>query len=214
MDISGQMCYIVNIMIRRKAVVAAGGWGTRFGPPSISAEKCMALVDGKPVLQHVVEGLVDAGVEEIAIVVGAMSHQTRMHFGGNLKYEEYLHKKGKEALLEEARRIRSMADFCFIEQGDKQYGTSVPLAKAIGRGSRGMLQRFIKPGDSFLYLAGDQLFTPTEGRSEASIFVERLQRASIHAGMLAVEVPPEEVNKYGIVLRRKASRGHGRVHPQ
>lgn len=183
-------------MTYTKAIIAAGGWGTRFGIASVSSEKTMALVDGKPVLQHVVEDCVAAGITQITLVVGAMSQQTRLHFGGNPAYEDYLARKGKLELLEAARQVRTMADFRFIEQPEGAYGTTVPLWLA---------RDFVRPGDEFLYLVGDQLCHHTDGRSEAQNLIEHTRKAGTDAGMLGVPVPWEAIHKYGIIKTRSSA---------
>jgi UTP--glucose-1-phosphate uridylyltransferase len=176
-----------------KAIIATGGFGTRLGVAAISTEKCMALVDGKPVLQYVVEDCVAAGIDDITFIVGGMSHQSRMHFGGNPDFEKYLAAKGKDDLLAEAKRVRTMANYTFVEQRpDHPYGTSVPL----------WLARAAIPAsedEKFLYLFGDQLYHHSDGTSEAANLIERTARAGTHAGMLAMKVPPETIDRYGIV---------------
>jgi molybdenum cofactor cytidylyltransferase len=47
-------------------VVLAAGTGSRFGGPT----KQLALVDGKPMAQHAIDALADAGVDEIVVVTG------------------------------------------------------------------------------------------------------------------------------------------------
>jgi dTDP-glucose pyrophosphorylase len=65
-----------------KAVILAAGKGTRMGELTASLPKPMVRVDGKPVLQHIVEGLRDvAGVRDFFIVIGWCGHVIRDHFG-------------------------------------------------------------------------------------------------------------------------------------
>ncbi len=52
-----------------KAVVLAAGRGTRMRELTADLPKPMIEVRGKPVLQHIVEGLRDAGICEFLIVV-------------------------------------------------------------------------------------------------------------------------------------------------
>jgi len=47
-------------------VVLAAGTGSRFG----GATKQLALVDGKPLAQHAIDALAEAGVDEIVVVTG------------------------------------------------------------------------------------------------------------------------------------------------
>ena len=51
----------------RKAVIAAAGFGTRFLPQTKAMPKEMLPLVDKPVIQYVVEELVDAGIEDIII---------------------------------------------------------------------------------------------------------------------------------------------------
>jgi dTDP-glucose pyrophosphorylase len=53
-----------------KAVVLAAGRGTRMRELTADLPKPMIEVRGKPVLQHIIEGLRDAGIGESLIVVG------------------------------------------------------------------------------------------------------------------------------------------------
>ena len=53
-----------------KAVLLAAGRGTRMRDLTETLPKPMLEVRGKPVLQHIVEGLRDAGLTNLLIVVG------------------------------------------------------------------------------------------------------------------------------------------------
>jgi len=54
----------------RKAVIAAAGFGTRFLPQTKALPKEMLPLVDKPIIQYIVEELVDAGIEDIVIVTG------------------------------------------------------------------------------------------------------------------------------------------------
>jgi NDP-sugar pyrophosphorylase family protein len=64
-----------------KAVVLAAGRGTRMRGLTLKMPKPMIEVGGKPVLSHIVEGLRDAGVRQILIVVGYRKEVVVDHFG-------------------------------------------------------------------------------------------------------------------------------------
>ena len=53
-----------------KAVIPAAGFGTRFLPQTKAMPKEMLPIVDKPVIQYVVEVLVDAGITVIIIVTG------------------------------------------------------------------------------------------------------------------------------------------------
>ncbi|MDZ7688677.1 MAG: bifunctional sugar-1-phosphate nucleotidylyltransferase/acetyltransferase [Halobacteriales archaeon] len=64
-----------------KAVVLAAGEGRRLRPLTVLRPKPMIPVGNKPVLEHVVEALVDAGVTELVFVVGYRRERIQTHFG-------------------------------------------------------------------------------------------------------------------------------------
>ena len=65
-----------------KAVILAAGKGTRMGELTNERPKPMLLVQGKPILEHIIEGLRDAGITEMFIVVGHRAEILEKHFGG------------------------------------------------------------------------------------------------------------------------------------
>src|SRR3989344_8068292 len=54
----------------KKVVIPAAGFGTRFLPATNASPKEMLPIVDKPIIQHVVEQAVAAGVEQIIIVTG------------------------------------------------------------------------------------------------------------------------------------------------
>ena len=65
-----------------KAVILAAGKGTRMGELTAHVPKPMKEVEGKPILQHIVEGLRDAaGVRDFFIVIGWCGHVITNRFG-------------------------------------------------------------------------------------------------------------------------------------
>jgi dTDP-glucose pyrophosphorylase len=64
-----------------KAVVLAAGRGMRMRELTIDLPKPMIDVRGKPVLQHIVEGLRDAGVRRVLLIVGYHAETVRNFFG-------------------------------------------------------------------------------------------------------------------------------------
>src|SRR5256714_12054205 len=64
-----------------RAVVLAAGRGTRMRELTNDVPKPMIEVRGKPVLQHIVQGLRDAGVRKFLIIVGYHAEAVRNFFG-------------------------------------------------------------------------------------------------------------------------------------
>mgnify|MGYP001222866437 CR=1 FL=1 len=64
-----------------KAVVIAAGKGVRLRPITDHIPKCLAEVKGKPILEHVLERIIKAGIEEVHLVVGYKKDLIEDHFG-------------------------------------------------------------------------------------------------------------------------------------
>src|SRR5438067_11784296 len=69
-----------------KAVMLAAGRGTRMRELTADLPKPMIEVRGKPVLQHIVEGLRDAGIREFFIIVGYRADAVRNFLGDGSRY--------------------------------------------------------------------------------------------------------------------------------
>lgn len=63
-----------------RAVVLAAGRGTRMGELTNDLPKPMLPVHGRPILEHVLEGLASAGVERFLLVVGYRRDAIEAHF--------------------------------------------------------------------------------------------------------------------------------------
>lgn len=113
----------------RKAVIPAAGFGTRFLPQTKAMPKEMLPIVDKPVIQYVVEELVDAGITDIILVTGYHKRTIEDHFDAvNLDLIRNLELGGekKRHLLEDITRISSMANFIYVRQKGP-YGNGTPL---------------------------------------------------------------------------------------
>ena len=118
------------MMIIKKAVIPAAGFGTRFLPQTKAMPKEMLPVVDKPVIQDVVEEAVEAGVEDIVIVTGALKRAIEDHFDVlNQDLVKNLKDGGKEELLEETRKISNLANFIYVRQKGP-YGNGTPVLAA------------------------------------------------------------------------------------
>src|ERR1700743_890886 len=63
-----------------KAVIAAAGFGTRFLPQTKDMPKEMLPLIDKPIIQYIVEELVEAGIKDIIIVGSSNKRAIEAHF--------------------------------------------------------------------------------------------------------------------------------------
>ena len=64
-----------------KAVILAAGEGTRMRPLTRRCPKVMLPIGNKPLLQHVIERVKDAGVDHFILVIGYQGDTIIEHFG-------------------------------------------------------------------------------------------------------------------------------------
>ena len=65
-----------------KAVVMAGGEGTRLRPLTSNQPKPMVPIVGKPCMEHIIELLKRHGFEDIVVTVAFLPQAIRSYFGG------------------------------------------------------------------------------------------------------------------------------------
>lgn len=68
-----------------KALILAGGRGTRIGRRTSRSNKCMLKFKGKHLIEYSLDNAVKVGVREIVIVVGHVAESIINHYGNNYK---------------------------------------------------------------------------------------------------------------------------------
>ena len=132
-----------------KVVIPAAGFGTRFLPQTKAMPKEMLPIVDKPVIQYVVEEVVNSGIKDIVIVTGALKRAIEDHFDvPNADLVNNLVSAKKEKLLEMVKKIGEMANFIYIRQKGP-YGNGTPVLSAepvIGKEPFAVIW-----GDEFIY---------------------------------------------------------------
>ena len=62
-----------------KVIIPVAGHGTRLLPHTDKRQKCLLPVAGNPVIDHILEPLIDQGFDEIVLVTGYLEEQLREH---------------------------------------------------------------------------------------------------------------------------------------
>ena len=171
--------------IIRKAVIPVAGLGTRFLPITKAQPKEMLPLVDKPVIQHVVEEAIRAGVDSIVLVTGRGKQAIENHFDVAYELEDTLQRRGKTEDLETVRGVTALSQFAYVRQGE-------PL----GLGHAVLCARHAVGDEPFALLLGDDVF------AEDSPALESLVAAYEQTGKSVVgvqEVPLEHVSRYGIV---------------
>jgi UTP--glucose-1-phosphate uridylyltransferase len=169
----------------RKAVIPAAGLGTRFLPATKAIPKEMIPIIDVPMIQHIVEEAVRAGIEDIILVTARHKEAIENHFDFNYELEDTLEKKDKADLLEVSRSVGRLCNLISIRQKNPMgLGHAVlTAAPAVGN-------------EPFAILLGDDLIDSRVPCTQQLAEIYASEGASVVGVM---EVPQAEVSKYGIV---------------
>lgn len=169
----------------KKAVIAVAGSGTRLLPATKAMPKEMLPIVDQPIVQLVVEELVEAGIEDIIFVTRWDKKPLEDHFDYSTALEDDLRKNGKEDRYQQVHRISELANFVYVRQ-KPIYGNGVPVLSVAS----------LVDDEPFIYCFGDDLV-----KSKVSFTKQMIDDYDKHGcPMIGVqEVPKSEVSKYGIV---------------
>ena len=118
--------------IIRKAIIPVAGLGTRFLPATKAQPKEMLSLVDKPVIQHIVEEAVAAGIEQVIFVTSHNKRAIEDHFDSNFELEHLLRQRGKTKELEAVTKLTSLASFVYVRQPEpKGDGHAISLTKEL-----------------------------------------------------------------------------------
>ena len=100
----------------RKAVITAGGWGTRFLPLTKSQPKEMLPLIDKPLIQYAVAEAINSGIEQIILVTALGKNAIEDYFDHSFELEYFLEQRRETELLKEMRALSNLANICYIRQ--------------------------------------------------------------------------------------------------
>ncbi len=171
----------------RKAVIAAAGFGTRFLPQTKAMPKEMLPLVDKPIIQHIVEELVGAGIEDIVIVTGYHKRSIEDHFDHmSAELRENLRKANKADLLEETGKISELANFAYIRQKGL-LGNATPLLNA----------EHLIGDEPFIYAFADDFVDASPSRFSQMITAYQEHNASI---LSCIRIEKDiDFDRYGVV---------------
>ena len=174
-----------------KAVIAVGGFGTRWLPLTKSIEKCMVPVGNRPVIDYLVDDCIKAGISDIYFVVSEQNEQIRHYYSDNDSLFDHLTAKGKLDTVKELQAISRKARFHFVVQDPKfPYGTAIPAM---------LCEKYLPSDEKMIILMGDNFIHTKDGTSVVAQLMKHVEDSGAEAGMVAVHVPKQKVNQYGII---------------
>ncbi len=182
----------------KKGVILCGGQGTRFLPATKALPKEMLPVVDTPVLQYIVDEMIDSEITEICIVISPGKEEIVRYFSPKGKLEKTLRRKGDGKGLAALERINRGAHFYFAVQKLPR-GMADALCKA---------REFIGD-DPFVLSTGDDLV-------HAEVPVTKQLISAYECGAKAViggqTVPEDKIHMYGCAALGEEMFRHPRTH--
>ncbi len=174
-----------------KAVIPVAGLGTRMLPATKAIPKEMLPIVDKPLIQHIVNECVAAGIKEIVLVTHSSKNAIENHFDTSYELEATLEKRVKRQLLDEVQSICPPdVTIMHVRQGHaKGLGHAVLCAKPL-------------VGDSpFAVVLPDVILDEyTANQSVENLAAMKARFEQTQLSQIMVEpVPMNDVSKYGVV---------------
>lgn len=182
-----------------KAVIAAAGFGTRFLPQTKAMPKEMLPIVDKPVIQYVVEQLVDAGITDIIIVTGYAKRSIEDHFDAPSAELVTALSSGKEKLLADLWGIANMANFTYVRQKEP-LGNMAPLLYA----------KHLINDEPFIYTWGDDFLEAAP--NPYSQIIEAYDKTGASISTCVRVTSDKDFDKYGIIAGDLTPEGYVKVH--
>jgi UTP--glucose-1-phosphate uridylyltransferase len=172
-----------------RAIIPAGGLGTRFLPATKITPKEMLPILDKPAIQYVVEEGVAAGIQHFVIITGKNKNVIEEHFDPSPSLENFLKKKDKQHYLHDINKVIKAADFIYARQKE-------PL----GLGHAVWTARHVIGNNYVGIFLPDDIIVGQIPAMQQLAQVAQQEKCSVVA---VQEVPMEHVSRYGVIAVRK-----------
>tara|TARA_B100000674_G_scaffold22465_1_gene15727 strand:- start:889 stop:1770 length:882 start_codon:yes stop_codon:yes gene_type:complete len=170
----------------RKAVFPVAGMGTRLLPATKSQPKEMLPVGYKPVVQYVVEEMVEQGLSKFLFITGRKKRSIEDHFDADPELEARL--SGKDQVVDEVDYSARGVEFYYARQ-----------RRPDGNADAVRLAREFVGNESFVVAFGDTIIYSPDTPRVIERMVDSHERHQSVATIGVWEVPREETKKYGVV---------------
>jgi|TARA_X000000950_G_scaffold84957_1_gene106916 UTP--glucose-1-phosphate uridylyltransferase len=189
-------------MIVEKVIVPVAGLGSRMLPATKAIPKEMLPISGKPIIQHIVEEIKEAGFKEIIFVTHSSKYSIENHFDTSFELEATLEKRIKRSLLKEIKNISHIGlSIQSIRQGEpKGLGHAILVAKKL-------------IGDEpFAIVLPDMLLQNSNPANNLGLMKKNYDKNNISSILLGVAAK-KEIPNYGIakIKRNKNLPAYGLV---
>ena len=168
-----------------KAVLPVAGMGTRLLPATKSQPKEMLPVGHKPVVQYVVEEMIDQGVDKFLFITGRKKRSIEDHFDDEPELERRLGSRQEMGEVDYAARG---IDFYYVRQ-----------RRPTGNADAVRLAAEFVGDESFVVGFGDTIVTSFGPKGVVARLIEDHEQSGAAATIAVWEVPPADASRYGVI---------------
>tara|TARA_B100000886_G_scaffold33967_2_gene21138 strand:- start:644 stop:1522 length:879 start_codon:yes stop_codon:yes gene_type:complete len=175
----------------KKIVIPIAGLGTRMLPATKAIPKEMLPIVNKPIIQYIVEEVLEAGFKEIIFVTHSSKSSVENHFDTSFELEAALEKRVKRALLKEIKSISKLNLVIHtIRQGEaKGLGHAILCAKSL-------------VGKEPFGIALPDMVIKSSNKNNLTLMKTAFKKNGCSSILLG-EAKKEQISKYGIVKLKK-----------
>ncbi len=186
--------------IVKKVLIPVAGLGTRMLPVTKTIPKEMLPVVNKPIIQYIIEEIVDAGFKEIILVTHSSKHSIENHFDKSFELEATLEKRLQRKALKEIIDISKL----------NIYMQSIRQVEAKGLGHAILCAKRLVGNEPFAIVLPDMLISKKNGNAGDSLKEMRLnfEKEEISSVLLG-KVKKADISKYGIAQIKRNSQLSG-----
>lgn len=158
----------------KKAIILAGGLGTRFLPATLCLAKELFPIGNKPIIMYHINDLVKAGIDDILIVGNALKEDSfRQFLNPSKEYLTKVESDGKMPLLSDYFELMDKVKITYVNQDAEKFLYNGQVYNNEGLGERGSSIAILAAkgwtnGEPFVVLNGDDLCFYKDGRSITS----------------------------------------------
>ena len=195
------MFYYINFHVNslnnqnlKKVLIPIAGLGTRMLPATKAIPKEMLPINGKPIIQYIVEEAVDAGFKEIIFITHSSKTSVENHFDKSFELEATLEKRVKRSLLREIKAISKL----------NLHVSSLRQGEAKGLGHAILCAKSIIGKEPFAVMLPDMIIDDISNKNNLFLMKQNFMK-NFTSSMLLGKAKRKNLKKYGIARVIKTS---------
>jgi UTP--glucose-1-phosphate uridylyltransferase len=176
-------------MMINLALIPVAGWGTRMLPATKSQPKEMLPIGRKPVVQFVVEELVQSGIRRLLFITGQGKTSIENHFDLDASLVAYLRDTGREEQLRDLQFARQDVEYFYTRQRQQ-----------LGLGHAVLCGQAMIGQQPFVVALGDSIIGLHAQSQNVSRMTSIFESEKADVVLAFDDVSPQEVVHFGIAL--------------